>query len=836
MKKILFVIVLLISAAASAEQDTLKVESVRCVGPFSVGNTMLTTEKNGDGKIQNQEDMPWDTYLDLSLWKTSQQAVTLPATAKDSAIVLTGKGIYELGFTLDNTRHRRFRFNVHANSSKLMYVDGRDRYGEVTLEAGRHDCVIKLQKDSTDADTITITVNAIYPDSVRDDVVRVNSKDRRWFFLQDQMVAEHLAKTMISADGRFVLQWQNITRDNGHTDWVKTIYDTRTGNKYVPEDFVQWAARGGRYISMHKDLNNNSVYEYRDVLTGKTSPLYTYTGRNNIRFTAMDTKLLVSESMNGPHNRDNDVHQIIDPDDRQPGWRNRSNLSLIDVKTGATQMLTSGTMNTSGQISDDGKKAFIQTFFDDVTLRPFNFSSGYIMDLTTSEVDTLYSKDGFISGAQLSPDASKIAFIASGEAFGGVGNTCPEGMVPNTYEHGLFLMDVATHRVVSLTRGFNPSVTNMQWSRSDGQIYIYCEDKDGMSLFRLNPKNVNFADTWAQYNWQRIKTLDTYVHQGWDIANEKPIISYSAEGGTTADRTWVIDLKSGHQTLLCDLNTPLQKDIQLGKCETWSFRAERGDTIMGCYYLPPYFDKTKKYPMLVYYYGGCSPTGRYLSSPYSYEAWASMGYVVYVIEPSGCSGFGQEFAARHSNAYGDWTADDIIQGTRQFCREHPFVNEKKIGCLGASYGGFMTQYLQTKTDIFAAAVSHAGISNPTSYWGEGYWGYSYSATSAPGSYPWNNPKLYTEHAPLFNADKIHTPLLFMHGTADTNVPIGESIQMFNALKILGRTTAFIEVEGENHYIGDYHKRIKWHNSIMAWFQKYLQDDASWWDELYPEKE
>ena len=93
-------------------------------------------------------------------------------------------------------------------------------------------------------------------------------------------------------------------------------------------------------------------------------------------------------------------------------------------------------------------------------------------------------------------------------------------------------------------------------------------------------------------------------------------------------------------------------------------------------------------------------------------------------------------------------------------------------------------YLQTKTDMFAAAASHAGISNVTSYWGEGYWGYSYNSVAAADSYPWNNPDLFTKHGALFNADKINTPLLLLHGTVDTNVPIGESIQLYNALKTI----------------------------------------------------
>ena len=103
------------------------------------------------------------------------------------------------------------------------------------------------------------------------------------------------------------------------------------------------------------------------------------------------------------------------------------------------------------------------------------------------------------------------------------------------------------------------------------------------------------------------------------------------------------------------------------------------------------------------------------------------------------------------------------------------------------------------------------------------------------SYPWTRKDLYVDRSPLYNADKIHTPLLFLHGSADTNVPIGESIQMFTALKLLGADTAFVVVDGENHGIREFGKRRQWLRTIFAWFSKYLHDDPTWWDELYPEK-
>ena len=103
------------------------------------------------------------------------------------------------------------------------------------------------------------------------------------------------------------------------------------------------------------------------------------------------------------------------------------------------------------------------------------------------------------------------------------------------------------------------------------------------------------------------------------------------------------------------------------------------------------------------------------------------------------------------------------------------------------------------------------------------------------SYPWTRHDLYIDRSPLFNVEKIHTPLLFLHGVEDNNVPVGESIQMFTALKILGRECAFVTVEGQDHHITDYQKQIKWVHTYYAWFAKWLQDDPTWWDTLYPKK-
>lgn len=836
MKRLLNIAMLLaIGTTTFAQKDTIRVEMVKAAGPFIQQNVLTTTEKDANDKAYDQHELHWEIPMDMNMWKKAASDGVQELHATDSAgFVIQEKGIYQLGFTIDNNQYQKVSFIIKAKGKNALFVDGKQQSGEVALIAGRHDCVLKLQQKEEKADTVEIKVvtgtDTLWTAHFAG--IRVNEADNRTYTLNDHMTGQRLSSTSISADGRFVLENTYITRADGKNEWTKYIVDLQTGNRYQPYNFVQWAAKGGKYISRTVDQNHKCTYEYRDVISGQIEHLYTHPSQESLSFVAMDTKIIVRQSTEGKKELHNQVRQILEPNDRLPGWRNRSYFSVIDVKTGVRRQITTGLRSTGGTMSNDGKLLYISVSDDVANERPYYFTMGMLMNLETGKVDTLFHRDGFVRGAQFSPDSRKLLFTGTPEAFGGIGNVCPEGMIPNNYEYELFMMDLDTKKIEPLTKELDPSISNVHWSTADNHLYAVCENKDLVSVFRLNMTEKN-----GQRNgkWEMLQLNEPNIKGDISLAKEKPVMVYTGLSGETTDHSWVLDLKKNKHTSLTDLNPTRLDGIAIGKCLDWTYRTERGDSITGCYYLPPYFDETKQYPMLVYYYGGVTPVGRVLESPYNYQAWAAMGYVVYVLQPSGCIGFGQEFAARHSNAWGDYTADDIINGTKQFIKEHSFVNPKKIGCMGASYGGFMTQYLQTRTDIFAAAMSHAGISSIASYWGEGNWGYTYSAAASPNSYPWNNTKLYTEHAPLFNAHKVNTPILFMHGTVDNNVPMGESIQMFNALKILGKETAFIMVDGENHYIADHHKRIRWHDSIMAWFQKWLQDDPTWWNDMYPEK-
>ena len=819
----------LIALPLNLMAETKDVTNIHLIGPYSITKPFMTDSLDSEGKQIDLDEVFMDSPVPTSI---KGEETSLPFSIND-------EGFYFAGFSIQNTGFAKGKVNVKCESKHKLYIDGNEQGGDFELVPGRHEVCIKLLvnrptpnpslkgRESSPfkgeiervSDTLRVSVES-------EQALEINPEGKRYWTNADMMHGERINGVELSSSGKYVRIHKNITYKGGETEGKDIFIDLATGKEFSLDGFQRWLPKGDRYLRSYRETEGTKCYETVDPKTGEKTFIGKYTGKGYAWLTDDLKHFLVTIDEKVPEEKNKDVHQILEPDDRQPGYRNRRNYSLYDIETGITTPITKGAAKVYVTPNRDASRFLVSIYKEELTERPFTFTDILLLDMKTGQADTLVRHDGFISNFSFSPDEKYLAITGSPEALGGIGNTLSGDKIPSSYEYELFLLNLETKKVSCLTRDFDPSVSSYQWSEQDGMIYALCENRDLKSLYRINPKNGKA---------EMLQLSEPYIYSSFSLSEEKPLLAYIGESSTSTDRCWLRDLKSGKERVLCDLNPTRLKDIQLGECHDWNFRAERGDTIYGCYFLPPFFDETKQYPMLVYYYGGCSPVGRLLDSYYNFQEWAAMGYVVYLIQPSGCSGFGQEFASRHVNAYGDYTADDIIQGTKQFCKEHPFVKADKVGCMGASYGGFMTMYLQTVTDIFAAAMSHAGISNPASYWGYGYWGYSYSTTSAANSYPWNNMELYSGHAPLFNADKVHTPILFMHGGADTNVPINESIQMFTALKLLGRECAFITVEGENHHILNYNKRIHWHDSIMAWFAKWLQDDPTWWNTMYPEK-
>ncbi|MBE6275148.1 MAG: S9 family peptidase [Bacteroides sp.] len=811
-KTILWASALCLSLGAFAE--SIEVKTFRYAGPYAVQQPFMVDTVDVNSKTFTLKSL-LDTPLSLESLKegTTFSGEILPVTE--------GHALHLLSFTLQNTMYAKVQLKIEGLKSYQVYVDGQKMTGnELTLEPATHPVVIKCLSETGKADSLKVMV-----ESDKEGIVTLREDGKRLYTLEDVLHGTRFSGLSLSPNGKFLITSYQTTQEGGKSSGITKVTELTTGRILAQRsERLQWMPRSNRYYYTRNGLEGRQLVTV-DPLTGQESIWADNLPNGYFQMAPTEDWLLYSLTQEGPKER-KEIYEVIEPDDRQPGWRNRSYLAKFDLKTGLMQPLTFGYHNAwAMDISADGRYVLMMTSQSRLTQRPTTLNSLYRLDVQTMKAELLVEKDGFLGSAKFSPDAHQILVTGSPEAFKGIGKKVKEGQIPNQYDYQLFLMNLADKQVTPLTVDFNPSVQQVVWSKVDGQVYFTAENRDYVSLYRLNPANGKI---------QQLEVKEELL-KGISLSSTTPLLAYYGQGTMNSDRLYTMDTKKGKQVLVEDLSKAILKDVQLGECKDWNFINSKGDTIYGRYYLPPYFDATNKYPMIVNYYGGCSPTGRNFESRYPHHAYAALGYVVYVVQPSGASGFGQEFGARHVNTAGEGPAQDIIEGTKKFCEAHAFVNAKKIGCIGASYGGFMTQYLQTKTDIFAAAISHAGISDHTSYWGEGYWGYSYSEVSMANSYPWTRKDLYVERSPLFNADKIHTPLLFVHGDSDVNVPVGESIQMYTALKLLGRETAMVLVTGQDHHIVDYGKRIQWQNTIWAWFAKWLQDDPTWWNAIYKPK-
>ena len=817
-------------ASISASAETIEVKTLKYAGPYAVAQPWMADSVNIKGEAFDLKQL-LDSPLSFTLLNKGKEVTVAQLLAdKQDALHLAS-------FCVSNTQRTKATIAVEGLEQYRLFVDGEQvavngDKAETILTPSQHTVVIKYltrKNASSDKKSIKLTVIAANgaPLSVGD------AAAKRAYNIYDVICAPNYPSVSISPNGKFIVVRKTWVDRKGNNHSISELRNAQTNRVMAAfEENVKWMPSSNKLYFTQKASDSSIAGEEKQDGTLQLITINPLTMEREVlaanipdgwfQFTP-DEKTLIYTLYTEGRKKDAQVYDVKEPDDRQPGWRSRSYLAKFDLASGVLQPLTFGYHNVYlNDISADSRYLLIGKSEERLTKRPTTLNSYYRLNLNDMSVETLIEKGEFLNSAQFSPDGKSILVSASPEAFNGIGKNVEEGQTPSMIDTQLYLMTLSDKKVRPLTKDFNPNVQRVNWSKADGNIYFTAEDKDCVHLFQLNPKSGKFT---------LLKTPEEYI-KSFSLASSAAEMAFSGQSASNADRLYKMNTKALKSQLVDDLSARELKDVELGECKAWNFVNSRGDTLCCRYYLPPHFDAAKKYPMIVNYYGGCSPTSRMFQSRYPHHVYAAMGYVVLVVNPSGATGFGQKFSARHVDTAGEGVAEDIISSTQAFCDEHAFVNRKKIGCIGASYGGFMTQYLQTKTDLFAAAISHAGISDHTSYWGEGYWGYSYSEVSMANEYPWTNKHLFVDQSPLYNADKIHTPLLFVHGTADNNVPVGESIQLYTALKLLGHPTAMVLVDGQDHHIIDYEKRLKWQNTIFAWFAKWLQDDASWWTEMY----
>jgi dipeptidyl aminopeptidase/acylaminoacyl peptidase len=251
--------------------------------------------------------------------------------------------------------------------------------------------------------------------------------------------------------------------------------------------------------------------------------------------------------------------------------------------------------------------------------------------------------------------------------------------------------------------------------------------------------------------------------------------------------------------------------------------ASDGRPLQGWLVKPPGFDASRKYPAVFLIHGG--PQGAWVdgwSTRWNPQVWAAYGYVVYAANPRGSTGFGQDFLDAIRGDWGGQVYDDLMRQADDL-QSLPFVDGKRIAAAGASYGGYMVDWIAGHTDRFAALVTHDGTFDTVSanLETEELWFPSWEFEG----WPWNS-KLYEKWNPMLSAGNMKTPMLVVTSEKDFRVPFGQGLQLFNALQIQGVPSRLLTFPDEGHWVLKPGNSWLWHNTVMDWLHRWIGGDSA----------
>jgi dipeptidyl aminopeptidase/acylaminoacyl peptidase len=316
------------------------------------------------------------------------------------------------------------------------------------------------------------------------------------------------------------------------------------------------------------------------------------------------------------------------------------------------------------------------------------------------------------------------------------------------------------------------------------------------------------------------------VLSAWSFDANQSKMAYKF--GTMDDpaQIYVVDIKNGKSDtprLLTHHNRDWLDKVDLGTQEEVWFTGGDGNELQGWILKPPHFDATKKYPSIMEIHGG--PLTQYgFLFMHEFYYLAAQGFVVYFCNPRGGRGYGEKHAGAIARNWGKADYADLMAWA-DYTAKLPYIDAKRMGVTGGSYGGYMTVWIIGHTQRFKAAASQRCVSNFVSMWGSSdfNWAFQQELNDKP---PFEDLQYYWERSPMAYIGNAKTPTLVLHNEMDLRCPIEQSEQVFVALKRLGVDTEFVRFPEEFHGLsrnGRTDRRIIRLNHLVRWFKKYLKE-------------
>ena len=285
---------------------------------------------------------------------------------------------------------------------------------------------------------------------------------------------------------------------------------------------------------------------------------------------------------------------------------------------------------------------------------------------------------------------------------------------------------------------------------------------------------------------------------------------------------WLRDVTTGGTKRLTNVNRRVLGNMDLGEIEEVWIKGPAANRIHGWILKPPGFKKNRKYPSVLEIHGGPRVQyGNFFMHEFYYLA--ANGYVVHFCNPRGGHGYGEAHSKAIWNAWGTADYEDIMAWT-DYIRRKPYIDGRRMGVTGGSYGGYMTNWIIGHTDRFKAAVTQRGVSNLTSMWGSSDFNWVFQVELADKP-PWRDLANYWRQSPMRYIGNTKTPTLVIHSEQDLRCAIEQGEQVFVALKRLGVETEMVRFPDEPHGLsrgGRTDRRVERLNSILRWFDRYLK--------------
>lgn len=375
----------------------------------------------------------------------------------------------------------------------------------------------------------------------------------------------------------------------------------------------------------------------------------------------------------------------------------------------------------------------------------------------------------------------------------------------------LMLYERASGKTANLTEEFDRSIDDIVWSPDEKSLLFDADDQGYHSIYRVEVATKNVQQLTSKMYASSLRITP----DGRTIVFARQSINRPAE-------IWRMDINGKNLKQLSHVNDEKVAQLEMNPVEEFWFTGRDGTKIGGLMVKPPFFDTRKKYPMVYLIHGG--PQGQWadaISYRWCAQMFASPGYVVVLLNPRGSTGYGQKLTDEISGDWGGKVYDDLMRGVDTVIARYDFIDRDRLAAAGASYGGYMINWIEGHTDRFKCVVSHDGVFNATSMYGttEELWFVEWEFKGTP----WENPELYAKWSPSNYIKNFRTPMLIIHGQQDFRVDVSEGFQLFTALQRMKVPSKFLYFPDEGHWVLKAQNSELWYKSVLDWIAQWLEE-------------